>query len=130
MVAKAANMGKGQWYKGDPNKAANSLHSVLEIAEHKWRRRIWDKGFTQAALKQYEPRVLHHLSSLVAQLRKKSGGLLYVQSKTSLQETGVIDFSDWCDMFTYDMMSDLGFGQESGMTDRGWWIILCYPFHT
>jgi cytochrome P450 len=48
--------------------------STQNIAEHRWRRRGWERGFAPAQLREYEPRVMRHLDTLLAQLRERVNG--------------------------------------------------------
>lgn len=103
--AKAGNMAKGQFYGGDPNRPANSMLSTPDLTEHRWRRKIWERGFGTIQLKVYEKRVVHHLDVLVSQLSKRAGT--------------VVDMTQWAEFFAYDVMSDLGFSEAFGMLEEG-----------
>ena len=36
-----------------------------------------------------------------------------------LSEKEVVNFSDWCDFFAFDVMGDLGFGEDFDMLNKG-----------
>ncbi|OAL34587.1 hypothetical protein AYO20_06217 [Fonsecaea nubica] len=99
--ALSSKIAKGPWYDGIPDIKAKSMASERDLAEHKFRRRIWDRGFSPKALVGYEPRILQHVNSLSKQLRARTGA--------------VLNFSDWCDFFAFDVMGDLGFGEDFHM---------------
>lgn len=75
--SKAGKLARGPFYGGDPNRPANSLLSTQDLGEHKWRRKIWERGFGTLQLRDYEPRVIHQLDVLVAQLRRRAGSECY-----------------------------------------------------
>jgi cytochrome P450 family 628 len=95
---------KGPWYDGIPNQKGTGLASTRSLSEHKARRQIWDRGFGPKALASYEPRVLGHLQTLTTQLTQRSGQ--------------VVNFSDWCDFFAFDVMGDLAFGEDFDMLEK------------
>ncbi|OQU97048.1 hypothetical protein CLAIMM_03051 [Cladophialophora immunda] len=99
--ARSAKIAKGPWYDGIPDQPADSMASVRDLAEHKLRRRIWDRGFSPKALLGYEARILQHVNVMSKQIRARTGQ--------------VLNFSDWCDFFAFDVMGDLGFGEDFGM---------------
>jgi tryprostatin B 6-hydroxylase len=47
--------------------------TTQDLEEHRWRRKIWERGFGTRQLKLYESRVVKHLDTLVAQLDKRVG---------------------------------------------------------
>ncbi|OQU93626.1 hypothetical protein CLAIMM_00108 [Cladophialophora immunda] len=103
--SKAGNVARGPFYGGDPNRPANSMLSTQSLDEHRWRRKIWERGFGTLQLKAYESRVVRHLDVLVSQLRKREGA--------------IVNMTEWCEFFAYDVMSDLGFSEEFGMLKAG-----------
>lgn len=72
--SKAGKLARGPFYSGDPNRPADSMLSTSDLYEHKWRRKLWERGFGTLQLRDYEPRVLHHLDVLVSQLHRRVGG--------------------------------------------------------
>jgi cytochrome P450 len=121
--AKAGKLARGPFYQGDASRPADSLISTPDLYEHEWRRKIWERGFGTRQLKQYEPRVINHLDTLVSQLRKRAGRKFAVKllqlwfSDARLIE--VVDFIQWGEFFAYDVMSDLGFSEDFGMLEEG-----------
>ncbi|KIW84310.1 hypothetical protein Z517_03560 [Fonsecaea pedrosoi CBS 271.37] len=99
--AQSSKIAKGPWYDGVPNVEVKSMATERDLAEHKYRRRIWDRGFSPKALVSYEPRIQQHTNTLSKQLRARAGE--------------VINFSEWCDYFAFDVMGDLGFGEDFHM---------------
>lgn len=74
--AKAGKVARGPFYSGDPDRPADSMLSTQDLTEHRWRRKIWERGFGTLQLKTYEGRVVRHLDVLVDQLRKRQNGQL------------------------------------------------------
>ncbi|OCK77036.1 cytochrome P450 [Lepidopterella palustris CBS 459.81] len=99
--SKAGKLARGPFYSGDPNRPANSMLSTQDLGEHRWRRKMWERGFGSFQLKQFEPRVVRHLDVLVSQLNKRVGT---PQNMTH-----------WGEFFAYDVMSDLAFTEDFGM---------------
>ena len=69
--AKAGKVARGPFYSGDPNRPSDSMLSTQNLEEHRWRRKIWERGFGTLQLKTYEGRVVRHLDTLVSQLKKR-----------------------------------------------------------
>lgn len=98
--------------------------STQDLQEHRWRRKIWERGFGTLQLKTYESRVNQHLDVLIHQLKERAGGrhstsLRYNEVEHLLTWPGTVDFTSWCEFFAYDVMSDLGFSEDFGMLREG-----------
>jgi hypothetical protein len=65
-----ARLRKGPYYDTKPWKSGEgtSMAGTRDWEDHKVRRRIWDQGFSQKALKSYEPRILGLLDELCGEL--------------------------------------------------------------
>ncbi|KAF2107312.1 cytochrome P450 [Lophiotrema nucula] len=90
---------KSTWYGGssnDPNKC--SVNMTRDFAQHRLRRRAWDRAFSMKALSTYQPRVKAKADLLIDQLRKRSDR--------------PIDITTWAMFFGFDVMGDLGFSKE------------------
>lgn len=103
--AKGTMIAKGPWYDGNPGRKADIMISTREVEIHRFRRRIWDKGFTAPALKTFEPRLIHLVNELCDQLTKRAG-----------EE---INITHWIDYYSFDAMGDLSFGKDFGMVKNG-----------
>jgi len=54
--------------------------TTQDLKEHRWRRKIWERGFGTRQLKLYESRVVKHLDTLVSQLEKRvDSKFLFIQ---------------------------------------------------
>ena len=93
-----------------PNLRARAMHppvySLLtqrDPVEHARRRRPWNRAFSTAALKEYEPIVAKRVSQLVEGIS---------------QRKGVTDLAQWISFFTYDFMGDMVYVSDCRITDR------------
>ncbi|KAH7152666.1 benzoate 4-monooxygenase cytochrome P450 [Dactylonectria macrodidyma] len=95
--------GKGPWY--------NVLHPMVSLqmirnkSEHIKRRKVWDRGFSAKALRDYEPRVIKHTENFMRQLEK--------------MDNAPVNITDWFNFYSFDVMGDLAWGKSFGMVDDG-----------
>ncbi|KAA8901371.1 cytochrome P450 67 [Sphaerosporella brunnea] len=82
-----------------------SLHASRDRVYHNLRRRAWDRGFSTAMLKDYEPRMGALTDLLIAQLRSRVGT--------------PVDITTWSNYYSFDVMGDVGFGKSWGMLESG-----------
>ncbi|KIX98606.1 uncharacterized protein Z520_05907 [Fonsecaea multimorphosa CBS 102226] len=104
--AQSFNLRRGPWYDGNPGRAGHNtlvMASTRNVENHKVRRRIWDKAFTANALKSYESRIILLTDRLIKHCEDNSGR--------------IIDISADIDHFSFDIMGDLGFGEDFGMIE-------------
>lgn len=102
--AQSFNLRRGPWYDGNPGRAGHNtlvMASTRNVENHKIRRRIWDKAFTANALKPYESRMIKLTDRLIDQYGNGD----------------VRDISGDIDHFSFDIMGDLGFGEDFGMIE-------------
>jgi hypothetical protein len=83
---------------------------IVDPVEHSKRRRIWDRGFTPAALKSYEPMLRKRVDLFVNALSRRTGQR--------------VDMSEWAAFMTFDFMGDFAYGGafnfiEDGVDERG-----------
>ncbi|KIW74788.1 hypothetical protein Z517_11558 [Fonsecaea pedrosoi CBS 271.37] len=102
-----ARLTKGPFY--DANTFNNSGHGVplpstRDWENHRIRRRIWDHGFAQKALRTYEPRIRSLIDTFCTELEKHDGE--------------VVDFAKWADYFAFDAMGDLVFNKTVGLLNE------------
>ncbi|KAF5690764.1 cytochrome P450 monooxygenase [Fusarium globosum] len=100
-----SKLSKGTHADGSPWAAAHSVTFVKDTVEHRYRRRIWDQGFTTAALASYEPRIAHLLEEMVSKFQERDGA--------------EINMTDWASFYSFDAMGDLGFGNDFNMVATG-----------
>ncbi|KIK57400.1 hypothetical protein GYMLUDRAFT_46274 [Collybiopsis luxurians FD-317 M1] len=75
---------------------------------HAARRRLWNRAMSTQALHEYEDIIARRASELVEVL----------ESQISVSK-GVVDITQWLNYFSFDFMSDLGFGAGSNMMQEG-----------
>jgi cytochrome P450 len=95
--------------------------STQDLGEHRWRRKTWERGFGSLQLREYEPRVLHHLDVFTSQMnaRLNSKSLLSAFALSYLIILAPVNMTHWCEFFAYDVMSDLAFSEDFGMLSEG-----------
>ncbi|KAF8205448.1 cytochrome P450 [Mycena galopus ATCC 62051] len=85
---------KGRFYETGRHRSTQpSILSVTGEA-HTAKRRVWNRGMTASALREYEPLAEKRTSQLISRLRDHE----------------VVDIVDWFDLFSLDIMGDLAFG--------------------
>ncbi|KAJ8468958.1 hypothetical protein ONZ45_g17054 [Pleurotus djamor] len=101
----AKELPKGPSWKGrQASMKTSSLIGVQDVQEHARRRRPWSRGLSTTALKDYEGILMNRVRQLANYLA---------------QQTGPVDLSEWIGYFTYDFMSDMGFGGGPEMMRDG-----------
>ncbi|KAG8163285.1 hypothetical protein KVR01_006582 [Diaporthe batatas] len=98
---------KGPWYQVlAPD---TSVQTDRDAASHGARRKVWDRGFSSKALRNYEPRVAHYSDKLLA----------CVDSHVADGKARPLNASLWFNFYSFDVMGDLSLGESFGMLDRG-----------
>lgn len=98
---------KGPWYQ--VLAPESSIQTDRDAAGHAARRKVWDRGFSTKALRNYEPRVTHYTDKLVA----------HIDSHVGQCDQKPLDASLWFNFYSFDVMGDLSLGESFGMLDRG-----------
>lgn len=78
-----------------------SLQMIRDKSEHLRRRKVWDKGFSAQALRNYEPRVLEYTNQLLSRIAAHEG--------ESVNASTLFNF------YSFDIMGDLAFGKSFSM---------------
>ncbi|KAL1951367.1 hypothetical protein VTO73DRAFT_516 [Trametes versicolor] len=100
-----AGLHKGpQWGARAATQAVPPLIALGDPKEHLRRRKPWNRAFSVASLKDFEPMVARRTQQLVDLLSSKKGE---------------VNMSKWFSWFTYDLMSDMAFGGGSEMMRNG-----------
>ncbi|KAK0672541.1 putative cytochrome P450 E-class, group I [Cercophora samala] len=86
-----------------------ALNTTRSVAEHDQRRKVWDKGFSSAAMREYDERVRHHAEILADRIESLS------------RQGKAVDVSDWFYFFTFDVMGEFAFGQGFEMLQSQKW---------
>jgi cytochrome P450 len=94
---------KAPWYDGDEPRI--SMHTTRDRALHDRRRRIWAPAFSDKALRGYEGRIKVYNDILIQQLGKMTGE--------------PVNVSKWFNLYSFDVMGDLGFGESFNMLESG-----------
>ncbi|TFK52931.1 cytochrome P450 [Heliocybe sulcata] len=96
---------KGPYY--DLYYPRTSLQLLRDKAAHSRRRKMWDRGLGDRALRDYEPRVLNHCFELLHLLK----------SRSSLAQ--VVDLTPYLSNWGFDVIGDLAVGQQFNMLKSG-----------
>ncbi|KAH7009562.1 benzoate 4-monooxygenase cytochrome P450 [Ilyonectria destructans] len=94
---------KGPWYNILSPRV--SLQMIRNKQEHIHRRRVWDRGFSAKALRDYEPRVVDYTDQLLAHFKASEGR--------------PINVTDWFNFYSFDVMGDLAWGKSFNMLQDG-----------
>lgn len=83
-----------------------SLNITTDKADHRQRRKIWDRAFNAKTLREYEPRLNRHALALMSKLKEES-------------MQGSVRITNWVNFYSFDVMGDIGFNRSFGMMDKG-----------
>ncbi|KAF7360564.1 hypothetical protein MVEN_00787500 [Mycena venus] len=93
-ILNKGGLDKGRYYEaGRHSSTPPSIVSLVGEA-HTAKRRVWNRGMTSAAIREYESLIAKRTSQLVSRLR----------------EHETVDLVCWFDLFALDLMGDLAFG--------------------
>jgi cytochrome P450 len=81
------------------------LITIVDIAEHSKRRRVWDRAFTPASIKSYAPLLQNRVEQLLDALGHRVGQ--------------PINIKKWFSFMSIDYMSDFSFGGDFDFMARG-----------
>ncbi|KAK7738105.1 hypothetical protein SLS63_002438 [Diaporthe eres] len=102
---------KGPWYQ--VLAPESSVQTDRDAAGHAARRKVWDRGFSTKALRNYEPRVVYYTDKLVAHIDS------HVEQGQEKCKQKPLNASLWFNFYSFDVMGDLSLGESFGMLDRG-----------
>ncbi|KAK2753551.1 hypothetical protein FQN54_007328 [Arachnomyces sp. PD_36] len=94
---------KGPWYRLLDPRICLSFAPTLE--EHNRRRRVWDRGFSTKAMREYEPLVANYAQQLVEAVENNVGKEM--------------NMTQWFTYFAFDVMGNLAFGKSFNMIADG-----------
>ncbi|KAL5511137.1 hypothetical protein ACEPAH_4352 [Sanghuangporus vaninii] len=84
------------------------LAALRDVKVHHERRKLWNRGFTTASLKELQPAMENRILELVGELGKRVS--------PDLGEKSIpLDLAQWLANFTYDFMGDMVFGEGSDL---------------
>jgi hypothetical protein len=94
---------KSSWYDGDNPRA--SMHTTRDKGLHDRRRRVWAPAFSDKALRGYEGRIKVYNDLLIEKINEMSGK--------------PVNVAKWFNLYSFDVMGDLGFGESFDMLQSG-----------
>ncbi|XXH00900.1 short-chain alcohol dehydrogenase [Hypoxylon texense] len=96
---------KSTWYtQSNTDHDRASIHMVRDPEKHRQRRKAWDRGFSVKALRTYEPRIKALVDQLINQFSKQKGA---------------VNATAWSMYLTFDVMGEVGLGQDFGSVASG-----------
>ncbi|KAL4806737.1 cytochrome P450 [Aspergillus unguis] len=84
-----------------------SLQLMRDPEQHHVRRRVWSRAFSDRLLRGYELRMRDYRRRLVGRIRELAA------------ENEPVDIRKWFDLYSFDVMGDLAFGEGFGSLERG-----------
>lgn len=94
---------KADWYDGSyPH---HSMHTTRDKGLHDRRRRVWAPAFSDKALREYEVVVQELNDKLLRRIEEFNGG--------------VVNATNWFNLYSFDVMGRLAFGKDYGMVESG-----------
>jgi len=82
---------------------------VSNDVDHSRMRRLISHAFSEAALEEQVPLIMSHIQTFIHQLRELC----------NLTKNEEIDLNQWFDYLTFDVVTDLSFGEPLGSLKRG-----------
>ncbi|KAL5511173.1 hypothetical protein ACEPAH_4388 [Sanghuangporus vaninii] len=89
-----------------------NIGSLRSVDLHDERRKLWNRGFTTAALKELQIAVEERVLELVEELSKR------VSPRSEKKESS-LDLAHWLSSFAYDIMGDMVFGGGFSLMRQG-----------
>ncbi|TGO67404.1 hypothetical protein BOTNAR_0043g00080 [Botryotinia narcissicola] len=104
MIGPGSKCTKSAWYDvvGLPH---TTMHLERDRVKHDKRRKVWDRGFSAKALRNYEGRVTRHADDLVSRISTFGGK--------------AINATHWFNAYAFDVIGDLAFGKSFDMLKTG-----------
>lgn len=92
---------------GGASTSETALSSIRDDEEHKSRRKIWDRAFSIASLKNYQPSIALRVQQLCDQFDALA------------EREEVVDLQEWLRYLVFDVMTDLAWGGGGDATLKG-----------
>lgn len=95
----------------DVTKPLTSLQITRDKTEHALRRKVWNPGFSEKAIRGYDQRIRGYQDRLVSRIAETEGQ--------------PINITDWLMWYSFDVMGDMAFGKSFNMleTSKNHWAI-------
>ncbi|KAI1109696.1 cytochrome P450 [Nemania sp. NC0429] len=107
---------KAAWY--DISLPQLSIHTTRDLHDHNTRRRYWERGFGTAALALYAQYTTQYADLMRTQMER------LIRQKSSHSHghpEAIINVTDWCAWFAFDVMGEFAFAKSFGMLQGGKW---------
>lgn len=90
-----------------PAPGAFNIFTAVDKDIHRFKRKVLSQGFSDQAIRAFEPTMLHHMDLFVKKLVKVSG-----QIDDDDGWSRPLDMTEFCRHLQYDIMGEFGFGQS------------------
>ena len=90
-----------------PAPGAFNIFTAVDKDIHRFKRKVLSQGFSDQAIRAFEPTMLHHMDLFVKKLVKVSG-----QIDDDDGWSRPLDMTESCRHLQYDIMGEFGFGQS------------------
>ncbi|KAI9745830.1 MAG: hypothetical protein M1818_000511 [Claussenomyces sp. TS43310] len=102
---------KSQVYNVMVHRAPNTL-TLIDKKGHGRKRRIISQGFSEAAVRGYEPTILNHIRTFCDQLAPDSKASEDCKDSLKPSKWSTRDLAPWTTYLTFDIMTDVIFGEK------------------
>ncbi|OCK81164.1 cytochrome P450 [Lepidopterella palustris CBS 459.81] len=95
-----------------PAPGAYSVHTSIDKAMHRHKRRVLTQGLSDDVLRKFEPTLMNHIHLYIQRLMEGHG-------TTAEGWTPPKNMTPYCDHLTFDVMGEFGFGRDFEMQIHG-----------
>lgn len=129
----SASLPKTPFYRAFYVEGTASLFSTQDRAGHSSKRRVLAHPFSYASVRQFEGWIRRSVAKMAVKIDEKvrKGGLELsaatvgrASGSCTKDTVGELDVLMWLNYLTFDVISDLAFGEPLGMLDRGTDVIV------
>ena len=93
-----------------PAPGAFNIFTAVDMDIHRFKRKVLGQGFSDQALRAFEPTMLHHMDVFVKNLVKSL--VSAEQNNDNDRWSPPLDMTEYCRHLQYDIMGEFGFGQS------------------
>ena len=90
-----------------PAPGAFNIFTAVDKDIHRFKRKVLSQGFSDQAIRTFEPTLLHHIDLFVKSLLESRNG-----SDNKDEWSVPLNMTDYCRYLQYDVMGEFGFGQS------------------
>ena len=91
-----------------PAPGAFNIFTAVDKDIHRFKRKVLSQGFSDQAIRTFEPTLLHHIDLFVKSLLESCNN----GSDNQVEWSVPLNMTDYCRYLQYDVMGEFGFGQS------------------